>query len=388
MFNFKTLSIGYLFVIISLFFYSFTQVDLSLTLSEASWWQVVQKFFQQIGYFNRPLSAVLYSVIVISMFVFYILFLRLARVNLIDKKQLWILILITTAILTFSYNAFSYDLFNYIFDAKIVTFYQQNPYVHKALDYLGDPMLSFMHWTHRYYPYGPIWLALTVPLSYIGFNVFLPTFFMFKILTSVCFLGTAYFIGKILKNVSPKKEVFGIAFFALNPLVLIESLVSSHNDAVMMFLAIFAVYLLFINKYIFSFVFLMLSIGVKFATGILIPVFLLFFIQKKNFTKERFLNMLFFAMFIPLILVVIRTNFQPWYLLFILPLASLIPSKSYAAGVALILSFFALAQYLPYIYIGDWNEPIPQILFWLTIGGFIIYLSYCSIAKLLSWNRK
>ena len=123
----------------------------------------MQKFFQQIGYFNRPLSAVLYSVIVISMFTFYILFLKLARVNLINKKQLWILILITTAILTFSYNAFSYDLFNYIFDAKIVTFYQQNPYIHKALDYLGDPMLSFMHWTHRYYPYGPIWLALTIP---------------------------------------------------------------------------------------------------------------------------------------------------------------------------------------------------------------------------------
>ncbi|MEK7186135.1 MAG: hypothetical protein AAB675_02115 [Patescibacteria group bacterium] len=388
MFNFKTLSIGYLFVIISLFFYSFTQVDLSLTLSEASWWQTVQKFFQQIGYFNRPLSAVLYSVIVISMFTFYILFLKLARVNLINKKQLWILILITTAILTFSYNAFSYDLFNYIFDAKIVTFYQQNPYIHKALDYLGDPMLSFMHWTHRYYPYGPIWLALTIPLSYIGFNVFLPTFFMFKILTSVCFLGTAYFIGKILKIVSPKKEVLGIAFFALNPLVLIESLVSSHNDISMMFLAIFAVYLALMNKYIFSLISILLSVGIKFATGILIPVFLLFFIQKKNISKEGFLNILFFAMFIPLILVVIRTNFQPWYLMLILPFASLIPSKSYAMGAGLILSFFALAQYLPYIYIGDWNEPIPQILLWLTIGGFLIYLFYCSIARLLNWDRK
>ena len=79
-------------------------------------------------------------------------------------------------------------------------------------------------------------------------------------------------------------------------------------------------------------------------------------------------------MFIPLILVVIRTNFQPWYLMLILPFASLIPSKSYAMGAGLILSFFALAQYLPYIYIGDWNEPIPQILLWLTIGGFLIYL--------------
>lgn len=364
---------GYLLTIFSLFFYTFTQVDLSLTLSKADWWQATQKFFQQIGYFNRPLSAVLYTSLILLMFFFYVLFIRLALNNKVNKKTIWIFIFLTAGILTFSYNAFSYDLFNYIFDAKIFTFYHQNPYAHKALDYMGDPMLSFMHWTHRTYPYGPSWIGLTIPLSFIGLNFFLPTFFMFKGLAAVCYVGISYFIVEILKKVSPKDELSGLVLFALNPLVIIESLISSHNDIAMMLFSIAAVYFLLVNKKSFSLISLLFSIGIKFATVFLAPVFI-FFLFKKD--TRRFLSSLFICMFVPLILVSIRTNFQPWYLLYIIPFAGLIPKKSYAVSACIILPFFALAQYLPYIYQGDWNGSISQILLGLTISGVILYVVY------------
>lgn len=151
----KLVLYGYFLVIISLFLYSFTQVDLGLTLTRLSIWQEAQRFFQHIGYFQRPLSAELYIGILTLLFVFYFFFLSFVKKNLISKKQLWTVIIATATLLTFSYNAFSHDLFNYIFDAKIVTYYNQNPYLHKALDYAGEPMLAFMHWTHRTYPYGP-----------------------------------------------------------------------------------------------------------------------------------------------------------------------------------------------------------------------------------------
>ena len=93
------------------------------------------------------------------MFIYYFYFLYAVYKKKINKKIIRNLIVITSIGLGFSYVAFSYDLFNYIFDAKIITFYHQNPYFHKALDYPGDPMLSFMRWTHRVYPYGPIWLV-------------------------------------------------------------------------------------------------------------------------------------------------------------------------------------------------------------------------------------
>ncbi len=384
--NLKFIGFGYLITVIGLFFYSFTQVDLSLTLSQWSVWQVIEKFFQHIGYFQRPFSSFLFVSIIFLFFIFYLLILHAVNIKKISKKTMWFLIITTTIILTFSYNAFSYDLFNYIFDAKIFTFYHQNPYLHKALDYASDPMLSFMHWTHRLFPYGPTWFALSVPLSFLGLQFFLPTFFLFKILISLSFLGTVFFIGKILKKVSLYDEVFGIAFFALNPLVVIESLVSSHNDIVMIFFAIFSVYLLMSKKYIRSFILLVLSTGVKFASVFIFPIYILIYVlhrKKMQINWELMFSLMAILMIVPVILASYRTNFQPWYLLNVLPLAALVSRKSYFFIPSIILSFSSLLQYLPFLYLGNWNEPVPAILFWMTTSSIFL-----SIFLVTAWFFK
>lgn len=266
---------GWLAIVVSLFLYSFTQIDLGLTLTRVSFWQVIQRQFQYIGYFNRPLSTYIYLGLLLFLFGFYFLLLKAVRKGWLTPKQIWRLILVTALILWVSYNAFSYDLFNYIFDAKIVTFYHKNPYQHKALDFPGDPMLGFMHWTHRYYPYGPLWLVFTVPLSFLGFQKLLPTMFLFKGLGLVGYLGSAWFIYQILLKTKPKIKSIGLAIFAFNPLVIIESLVSAHNDILMMMLALGGFWFLIKRRYFFAWLMLFLSIGVKFATGLLLPVFLL-----------------------------------------------------------------------------------------------------------------
>ena len=362
----------YLLVIVFLFFYSFTQVDLSLTLSRLSIYQTVEKYFQHIGYFQRPLSSGIYIVILLLLFAFYFLFLNSARKNLISRKQFWGIIILTTIILTFSYNAFSYDLFNYIFDAKILTHYHQNPYLHKALDYQTDPMLSFMHWTHRVYPYGPTWLSLTVPLSFFGSNFFLPTFFLFKTLIGASFLGTAFFIEKIIKRVSAKDSIFGLLFFALNPLVIIESLVSSHNDIVMMFFALWGLYLFLNNKYFRGFLIFAASVGVKFATGFILPVFAVMFALhkfKKKIDWGKALIVILIFMSAAIVTASVRTNFQPWYLLYVLPFAAIISRKYFVFIPSIVLSLSSLILYIPFLYLGNWNPPVPTQLLWITTGG-------------------
>lgn len=373
--KFKLLSGSYLIVILGLFLYSFTQVDLGLTLTRWSVWQVAQKFFQSIGYFNRPFSTAIYLGIILLFTTYYLLFLWLSEKQKISKRQVWTLIIITSIILGFSYNAFSYDLFNYIFDAKIVTFYHQNPYFHKALDYQGDVMLSFMHWTHRVYPYGPIWLALTVPLSFLGFQFFLPTFFLFKALAVVSFLGTTFYLGKILQKISPKDELFGLVFFAFNPLVIIETLVSAHNDITMMFLSVLSFYLILNNKYIRSLILLLLSIGVKFATGFLVPILILLFLfqkMKKEISWQQMSLTIIILMIIPVVIATLRTNYQPWYLLYILPFAAILAKKYFVLIPSIVISVFSLLLYVPFLYLGNWNPPVASILFWLTTSSIII----------------
>src|SRR5579872_2939572 len=114
---FKRLSLPlfamYIAIIIALFLYSYTQVDLSLTFSRASFFQTVEKWFQHIGYFQRPLSTEIFLIILLFLFFFYGFFLLMTFKNKLSYKQFWKITIITSAILFFSYNAFSYDIFNY-----------------------------------------------------------------------------------------------------------------------------------------------------------------------------------------------------------------------------------------------------------------------------------
>lgn len=386
MIKFKIIVTAYLLTIFFLFLYSYTQVDLNLTLSQWSVWQIIQKWFQNIGWFQRPLSTIIYVLIIFLLTTHYFLFLWMIKKNKLSISRFWRILIPASIILLFSYNAFSYDLFNYMFDARIFTFHHQNPYIHKALDYPQDPWITFMRWTHRTYPYGPVWLGFTVPLSFVGMQFFLPTLFLFKALMVGSFLGTVYYIGKILEKISPLDKMFGMAFFAFNPLVIVESLVSAHHDIVMMFFAVLAFFLLIDKKQILSFVTLFVSIGIKFVTVLLLPIFAFIFllqIRKKKIDWEKFFFLTSIFMVFAVSAASIRTNFQPWYLLYALPIAALIAKKHYILIPSIIISIFALFQYVPFLYLGNWNPPVPTIIFWIMASSII-----ASIFVTLAWFLK
>jgi hypothetical protein len=360
---------SYILSAVLLFLYSFTQIDLGLVISRFPVLYSIEKTFQYVGYFNRPLSTALFIFLVSIFSLLYLYSLR--YISSISHRTVWIIIISLSVILFLSYNAFSYDLFNYIFDAKIVTHYHANPYLHKALDYPADPMLSFMHWTHRVYPYGPIWLALTVPLSYIGLGLFLPTFYLFKLLMIVSYVGTAYVIGKILRLISPSTETIGVASFALNPLVIFETLISGHNDIVMMFVMVLSLYLLLKKKTVWSGIVYLLSIGTKFATIFLLPVYLLLLTKRGQVTEkfwEKIMTVGIGLMFVAVLLASYRSNFQPWYLLFVIPFTSLISSKRNLIYPVLLLSITALCNYIPYLYMGTWTDIVVHNLMLLDGG--------------------
>lgn len=352
-----------------LFFYSFTQVDLSLTLSKASIFQSIEKSFQYVGWFNRPVSTYLYIAVFAILFFLYLATIRLVSKNKLSRKKIWLAIFIVTGILTLSYNAFSYDLFNYVFDAKIVTFYHQNPYIHKALDFPNDPMLSFMRWTHRVYPYGPIWLGLTIPLSFIGANIFIVTVYLFKIMIASFFLLTVWSIERIGKTLKFENVLLPVVAFAFNPFVLSESLVSAHNDIVMMGLALYATSLLMDKKTVKGSVVYILSIGLKFATAFSFAGYILLLLFKKT---KYVIEASIILSIVAVIVASMRTNFQPWYLLYVVPFAVLLIGKRYARYPLYIFSTASVIYYIPFLYSGNWNNPIPMILNTIVIGATVL----------------
>ncbi len=364
--RFPIISLLYLALVLAVFFFSFTQVDLGLTLTRASIFTEIQKGFQYIGYFNRPLSTLLFILILILLTVFYVYFIKKVREGKLSRRVIWSTLIISSVILTFSYNLLSHDIFNYIFDARIVTKYGLNPYEHKALDFPEDPMLSFMHWTHRTYPYGPTWLGVTVPLSFLGLNYFLPTFFLFKALMTGAYLGTAYFIEKVLRSVDKKNALLGVVFFAFNPLVILEVLVSGHNDVVMIFFCMVGLVLFISKKYILSWLSLLFSVGIKFASGFLVPLLILIQLFRRRGVAvpwEKVWYVFIVAMSCAVIAASLRTNYQPWYFLLVIPFGALLPDKKSVLIPVIIFSLTSLLNYIPYLYTGGWDQPIP---FYLT----------------------
>ncbi|HSW97099.1 MAG TPA: glycosyltransferase family 87 protein [Candidatus Saccharimonadales bacterium] len=378
----KCIFLFYFIASIALLLYSYTQVDLGLVITRVPSLYSVEKLFQYIGYFNRPLSAELFILLASTFLLLYFIVWKHLSQKKMHSYTVWSIIGVVSIILLFSYNAFSYDLFNYIFDAKIITHYHQNPYIHKALDYAQDPMLGFMHWTERTYPYGPLWLVITVPLSFIGANIFIVTFFLFKILMGASYLFAIYYLFKILKKVNETKAVENLAFIALNPLLLYECLISGHNDIVMMAFAIAALYYLMQKKYWISLLLLAISIGIKFATAALIPIFLLVLLQheKWNLIKEKIYQLSFAFMLFPLLFVTLRTTFQPWYLLYVLPFVPFISNK-YIRFSFIVIPSISIFLYIPFLATGDWHSiwyTFPEkIVYWIILGGVIgsaIYL--------------
>jgi hypothetical protein len=239
-------------------------------------------------------------------------------------------------------------------------------------------MLSFMRWTHRNYPYGPVWLGVTIPLSYLGLNYFLPTFFLFKAFIAGAFLGVVWLIQKIVQETKTVDKKAALVFFALNPFVLIESVVSAHVDIVMIFFLLLGIYFLVKKKYGMSYVGFLLSYGVKFAStayslpihigviiGFAVGLYLFAKIQKKLSWSMWFIIFGLF-MIIPVVLASVRSNFQPWYLLSLFPFFAFVSNKKYIWIPLMITSFAVLFEYVPYLYVGNWDPPIPLILNYIT----------------------
>jgi hypothetical protein len=357
--------LAFIYGIFALFFflYSYTQVDLGLTLSRVSIWQSIQKIFQHIGYFNRPLSTGIFLGLVTVFFLLYGIVLSGIRKKQITGKDLWIIIGVVTLITCFSYPAFSYDFFNYLFTAKTVLLYHKNPYIVTPLQFTGvEPWLSFMHWTHLPTAYTPIWILYTLPPYILGFGYFLILMWNLKIFIAAAYIIAARGIGKILEKDQKEHIVMGVAVFALNPLIIVECLVSPHNDIVMMALVVWSIVAYQRGMRWLSWFLLSLSIAMKLMTMFLIPAF---------FTKwHRKISLGLMA--VGFIAVLTQRDVLSWYWVWIVPFVALMPDQKSLVTLSSGVSLGLLLRYAPFLYYGNWNNPVGTIEAWVTWVPVII----------------
>lgn len=310
--------------------YSFSQVDLNLTLSSNPVYQSFQKQLTYLGYFNRPLSTAIYIFIVLLLAISYWLLAKSAAKKILTHRQLWMFTSLTVIMLIFSYPAFSHDIFNYMFDARIITKYGVSPWEYKALDFPTDTWTRFMRWTHRPSVYPPVWIGLSLVPAVLGMGKFTLTLFLFKLMAAGFYLGSIWLIVRW-------KGLLPATLFAFNPLVIVETLVNGHMEIVMAFFGLLAIYLS--RRKLLSWLSLLVSIGIKYMTILLLPAM----INPKYLRQSVWLGMVL------VIAWVIYYGFQPWYLLWVLPFVYLLPLNSLEVKLLTLASIAALFWNVPFV---------------------------------------
>ncbi|MCD8484964.1 hypothetical protein LRY65_04100 [Candidatus Woesebacteria bacterium] len=281
-------------------------------------------------------------------------------------------------------NALSHDIFNYLFNAKMVVQYQANPHVAVALDFAHDPWTRFMHNTHTAAPYGWGWTLLSLLPYVLSGGKFLLAYFGMKlwmIVGLVLYLGS---IWSIARQHFPRSAWWRWSLVAFHPLLLIETVLMGHNDVWMMWPVLVAMNWLCCQKskhvwwkVALSIVLFGLSIWIKLATIVLVPFLVwwllpngwdqrivsLFVGAKRSDQLLRFARRYQADIAAGLLLVPLMTarsqQFHPWYFIWVLSFVPFTRAQWWRATL-LGLSVSSTFRYIPLMFAGWEYSPLVQ----------------------------
>jgi hypothetical protein len=332
--------------------YTYGFLDFNLTLSAHPTFLAVTRVLQQLVYYDRPHSALVYCLFMLALFGCYVLLIR--RVSKGGGMRFpWRAYGVILLLATLSYPLLSYDIFNYMFHGKILWVYHQNPHLHAPLEYSSDLWLRFMRWVHTPSAYGPAFTAVESLAYLLGLGKFVPVLYLMKLTMVSFFGGSVYLIGAIARELGwAKRRVVGAQMLiAWNPFLLLECGFNAHNDAVMIFFLLLSIYLLLCARRPASVLALAVSIGVKYVTALALPMY---FIRN---TKYKVIVVVL-ALYLPIL--ASPGRFQPWYLVWPLLPATLLSVPGRIRWL-LLTSIAGASYYVPYIATGFWNNSLPFV---------------------------
>ena len=363
----------YILLLLCIVIFSYGFKDPNLTLTSSPFLISIFHQLTYVVYGLRPLATLIFISILLGLWSFYIVVCKNGEKLFTNIKHLAFFIILSAFILSFSYPALTHDLFNYVTTAKVTFTHGENPYVVMPIEIPNEPYLAFTRAANKYALYGPIWILITAIPHYLGNNNIWQTIIMFKLLNAIIYLVFVYMIYKITKSLK------NTLFFAFNPLILIETLISGHNDIYMMLFACFGLVILKQYKFLGALSFLV-SVLIKGATFVLTPLLFI-----KNISFEQILVFSYWLLaLIFFIAAPIREELYPWYAVWLVCIVSFLPMKKYVLlyGFTTVLTFALELRHLPYMWMGYYEGPGPTLRFLLTIIPIAIYIVVFFVKRL------
>lgn len=180
------------------------------------------------------------------------------------------------------------DIYKNIADARTLWIHGENPSRVAPDAYPDDAFLPNVP-VWRDYPsvYGPLWYVIAgAPLPFAG-DALWPNVIGQKILTAAFLLGCTALVMRIAARVRPGTAAMAGVLVGWNPLLQWETAGNAHNDVVMLFFALTAIYAIARGWWAAVFPLLALSVATKYVLVLLGPLLLVWLLRRRDVPRRQ-----------------------------------------------------------------------------------------------------
>ncbi|MCZ2126892.1 MAG: hypothetical protein LC099_03860 [Anaerolineales bacterium] len=209
------------------------------------------------------------------------------------RKPIFRAALLCGFILLWLYPITALDVAVYVVNARNWVLRGGNPLTVPPSQFPDDP---YSHLAGEYAtktsPYGPAWEALAAIPIRMGVDDIGGGIVAMKIISLLAFAGTAYLLGwhSPAQAETSANGIVALAFFAFNPLVLLEALGNGHNDMTMIALMTLSLVLWQRGRWAWATLALTVAALTKLSAIVLFPLFGLAVLMDAPNWKERLLR--------------------------------------------------------------------------------------------------
>jgi hypothetical protein len=191
------------------------------------------------------------------------------------------------AILLYLFPIDAADIFDYIIHGRIWTVYGGNPYTQPPKQFAIDPFYPYVAWKGEVSPYGPVWGLLAGLASRLAGDGIVANVIAYKLIPGAFLLGSQALVALILHQAAPKQALAGTLLLVWNPVVLYETWGNGHNDMVMVFWVLAAVWAIQNRRFTLAVLALAAGTLVKFIPALLIPAAVVIALRNLPGRRER-----------------------------------------------------------------------------------------------------
>lgn len=177
----------------------------------------------------------------------------------------------SAAVLLWMYPIGAADLFADIMYGRILSLYHANPYFDVAEAFAGDRFLPYVAWRDTPAHYGPLCLELFAAAARLAGDGVVANALAFKLLNALFLAGSIALVALTLRRTAPEWALAGTLALAWNPIVLYETLANGHNDILMVFWVLAAIWCCTGRRYVLAALALAAAALVKIVPALLVP---------------------------------------------------------------------------------------------------------------------